>query len=86
MNAFYSLYIISQDSGKTPRMKALSHGCHNVVQFKKETTAILTVIGLTSRHADCRMISMLYPTFFLITFDYHVELNSKDFPTIGMAC
>ena len=34
------------------------------------------MVGFTTRHADCRTISKLYPTFF-ITFDDLFELITK---------
>ena len=48
-----------------------SEAWSTVVQFKKETIFILyffIVIVFVTRHADCRMIFVLYPTFYILIF------------------
>ena len=43
----------------------------------KSKPQLKPVIGFATRHADCRMISKLYPSFFFITFDNLFELITK---------
>ena len=51
------------------------------VQFKREAK-LLTVFGLTTKHADCRILFMLYPNTF-VTYDNFSELIRKiSFPII----
>ena len=42
----------------------------------KRKARLKPVIGFATRHADCGMISKVYPSFF-ITFDYLFELIKK---------
>ena len=58
-----------QASGANPPAKVLRQSRHRVWGLThrraiKEETIVINCDGFKTRHADCRMISKLYPTFY----------------------